>query len=71
MSALKKDIRDLSIEQLKKRKESIANFMLDFPKNPRNEQGWITLTAIDELIRVKESKDEFVEMVIRELFFEE
>ncbi len=71
MSVLKKDIRDLSIEQLEKRKEGIANFMLDFPKNPRNEQGWITIVAIEKIIEVKKSGDKFAEMVIGELFFEE
>lgn len=70
MAAIKRNIRDLSLDDLIKKKKEITEFLLNFPKNPRNDQGWITLGVIAEMIGAKEKNDQFREMVIKELFFE-
>lgn len=70
MAAIKATIKNLGLEDLKKRKEEISSFLLSFPDNKRNDQGWRTLDVINNLIVSIEEKDKFTEMVIRELFFE-
>ena len=71
MAPIKKNIKDLDVQQLLKKKEEITNYILTFPKDKRNDQGWATLTVINNLIEVKQSNDKFTESAIKQLMFEE
>lgn len=69
---IKKSLRDLPLEELKKKKEEIINYLLDNNKitNERKNQGFATTDVLNNLIEAKEKGDTFTENVIKYLFFE-
>ena len=67
---IKRSLRDLSLADLKKRKEQILSFLIDNPKIERRAQGFETLNILYELIESKENKDEFLEALVKGFFFE-
>lgn len=69
-TAIKKEFKDLSLEKLIQKKSQISMFLIDNQNLERAEQGYITITVLDRLIRAKEREDELMEEVTKELFFE-
>lgn len=67
---IKSELRDLSIQQLIKKKTQIGDFLMNRPKSSRAIQGYATMDVLHDLIEAKEGKDEDVESVIKELCFE-
>ena len=67
---IKKEIKNLTLEQLKKKKEAILNFLMSFPDDKRGPQGWHTLDVVNALIESKETKDSLKEDVLKTMFFE-
>lgn len=68
-SPIKKEIKDLTLEQLKSKKEAILNFTLAFPDDKRIDHAWKTLAVVNEMIEAKETKDKLKENALKELFF--
>lgn len=67
---IKRELRDLSLEDLRKKKDQIGNFLMNRPQTDRALQGYATMDVLHDLIEAKESGDELMENVIKELCFQ-
>jgi hypothetical protein len=68
--AIKSYLRDLSKEDLIKKKQEISDFLFNHKNVETAMQGNATLIVINDLIEAKEAEDEFKEDLLKELFFE-
>lgn len=68
--AIKAEFKDLSLEELIRKKNEISSFLFNHPNLPNNLQGQATILILDKLILAKENSDEFTEGVLKEVFFE-
>ena len=66
---IKREFRDLSIEDMENKKNQIADFVFDYPDVANVKQGYVTIDVLHDLIEYKRSDDRFGENVIKALFF--
>jgi len=70
ITPIKKELRDLSYNDLEIQKSQIVMFLVNYPKVTKAEQGWATIAVLYDLMQAKIDKNELLEEVIKTLCFE-